>query len=270
MWTDVDGYGVYCGDCLMGLRDVPAGSVAAVITDLPYGSTDCAWDVVIPFAALWPAVARVLRPDGVFVTTAAQPFASALVMSNLAWFRHEWIWDKGGAANFMNLTHAPAKIHEGVYVFAATGQFTFNPIRVWRSASSLARDPVGTTRVTRGRAATTEGVYGTIEPRPVLRSADGKKHPVSILDYSRIEKGVFGQVVHPTKKPVGLYEYLIRVYTNPGDTVLDMCCGSGTTLVAAVQTGRRALGMEQKPEFVATTLRRVMAAAQRPRLLYDG
>lgn len=249
-----------CGDCLDILPTI-AGPFDAIITDLPYGTTACKWDTIIPFEPMWAQVKRLLKPRGAFVTTASQPFTSALVMSNLEWFKYDWAWHKMIGANFMNLSNQPFRVHESVLIFSPVADFTFNPIRTMRADSSLQRDPIGRSRVIPQKPTKAEH-YDTcrVDGKPI--SADGMKHPTSLLTFSTREAGVVYQVQHPTKKPVALLEYLIRTYTNEGDTVLDFCMGSGTTMVACVNTGRHGVGIDILPEYVAIAERRVKEAQQ--------
>jgi site-specific DNA-methyltransferase (adenine-specific) len=193
--------------------------VDAIITDLPYGTTACAWDTPIDLVLWWQLIKPVLKPGGVFVSTASQPFTSALVMSNPKWFRYEWIWEKDCPTGHLNAMRAPLKAHENIVVFAAL-QGMYNPQFVkgepYRATSGAAGDYI--------RDKSTAG-HLTIN--------DGFRFPRSVQFFNK-ETGY-----HGTQKPVALYEYLIRTYTNPGDLVLDPFSGSGTTALAARNTGRR-------------------------------
>jgi len=131
------------GDCLLKMKDIADKSVDLICTDLPYGTTACKWDVIIPFDKLWEAYKRIIKDNGAIVLFGSQPFTSQLVMSNLEMFRYTWVWDKIAGANFMNLSNRPWKTHEDILIFSKTANFTFNPIRVMRSAKSLKRDPAG-------------------------------------------------------------------------------------------------------------------------------
>jgi len=251
-------YKLYKGDCLEIMPTLEAGSVDAIITDLPYGTTACEWDSIIPLAPMWEQVKRVLKSNGVFITTASQPFASILINSNIKWFKYDWVWDKIGGSNFMNLDNRPIKTHEDILVFCSSGNFTFNPIRVMRSEKSLIRDPIGTKRIIhRGDDAPH---YGTIRRDSIAITPDGLKHPVDILQFSQRETDIVYKYRHPTKKPVGLYKYLCSVYTNAGETVLDFCMGSGTTIFSAVETGRKAIGIEKNSKYFAVAEKRAQSA----------
>ena len=243
------------GDCLEVMKTLPDNSVDAIITDLPYGTTACRWDTVIPLELLWAQYKRIVKTNGVITLTASQPFTSALVMSNPEMFRYEWIWNKVRGANFMNLQNRPLKTQEQVLVFSQTANFTFNPERVMRTAASLKRDPIGSTN---GRTIYSRNVthYNAKRLEKVILRADGTKHPIDIIKFSAQEIGGT-KIKHPTKKPVALMEYLIKTYTNEADTVLDNCMGSGTTGVACVRTNRHFIGIELDPEYFTIATRRI-------------
>jgi len=248
------------GDCLEIMPTLPAGSVDAIITDLPYGTTACEWDSIIPLAPMWEQVKRVLKVNGVFISTASQPFTTILINSNFDWFKYNWVWDKVVGANFMNLENRPFKTHEDILIFSSVASFTFNPIKTMRSESSLIRDPIGTNRKIKRDKDHAE-YYGSLreqEAHPI--SKDGKKHPIDILRFSTRESGIVYKIHHPTKKPIALYEYLVRTYTNPGEIVLDFCMGSGTTGVSSVKNGRRFIGIEKKAEYFQIAKSRIEQA----------
>ncbi len=182
------------GDCLEVMRDFPAQSVDAIIGDLPYGTTACKWDSIIPFEPMWEAVKHVLKPRGAFVTTASQPFTSALIMSNPYAFNCEWIWNKYKAANFPQVKHKPLKTHENIIVFYGN----YNP-----------------QMETRGRIRKKGGYF--VSGNAAVSAGAPEKYnneyyPKSILNYSIADNKGAGR--HPTQKPVALYEYLIKTYTN--------------------------------------------------------
>ena len=234
------------GDCLQVLPSIPSGSIDAIITDLPYGTTACAWDEVIPFADMWKEVKRVLKSDGVFVTTASQPFTSALIMSNPSWFKYEWIWDKRLAGNAMNSNYQPLKIHENIVVFSAKGH-TYNPqMRRGRLRTKLTN-------------ATWKSTFGT--QQSVATKNDTYK-PTSILDFSVPRVGR----KHPTQKSVDLFRYLVRTYSNEGETILDFCMGVGTTIEAAITEGRYPIGIEREREYFLIAESNVKSAVLQQRL----
>ena len=241
------GYALRCGDCLDVMKTVPAGVVDMILCDLPYGTTACKWDTVIPFEPLWEQYKRVITKNGAIVLTASQPFTSALVMSNINYFRHSWVWNKRFAANFAVAKYQPLKIHEDVVVF---GYETVRYI------------PQKTQRDTPIKLGKNVAKSGGANLAHAKSAYDGKiytdKNPESILYYdTRAE----GQVkAHPTQKPVALMEYLIKTYTNEGDTVLDNCMGSGTTGVACANLGRRFIGIEKDDKYFNMANERIAAA----------
>jgi site-specific DNA-methyltransferase (adenine-specific) len=237
-------YRLIKGDCLDVMPLLEAGSIDAIITDLPYGTTACAWDEVIPFAEMWKEVKRVLKSDGVFVTTASQPFTSALIMSNPSWFKYEWIWDKRLAGNAMNSNYQPLKIHENIVVFSAKGH-TYNPqMRRGRLRTKLTNTTWKSTFGTQQSTATKNDTY----------------KPTSILDFSVPRVGR----EHPTQKSVDLFRYLVRTYTNEGETVLDFCMGIGTTIEAAIAEGRCSIGIEREHEYFLIAESNVKSAVLQP------
>lgn len=236
-------FGVHDGDCLELMACLPSQSVAMVLTDLPYGTTQNAWDSVVPFEPLWAQIRRVLVPTGVAVFTASQPFTSRLVMSNLSWFRHEWIWIKNRGSNFLNAKREPMKEHESVLVFSP-GRWTYH--RQMQSRSGGGQKLVGSVVSHGGKSEN----YGKYRPRrevlPELRV------PSSWQKFNTAANGL-----HPTVKPVPLFEYLIRTYTNENDVVLDPCCGSDTTGVACRQLKRQAIQFDLSRDYCAIAEQRL-------------
>jgi DNA modification methylase len=216
------------GDCLEMMQLIPDGSVDMVLADPPYGTTACKWDTVIPLEAMWAELKRIIKPNGAIVMTASQPFTSALVMSNPRAFKYAAVWDKANAASGLHAKIQPLKNHEDVIVF---GYGRLNYIPQMESAKP---------RTDRARAIPNgEAFSGKIAERGY--SNGGLKYPKTIWRFSNASQR--GKV-HPTQKPVALVEYLIKTYTNEGETVLDFACGSGTTGVACVNTGRKFIGIE--------------------------
>lgn len=230
---------VHQGDCLELMKDIADGSVDMILADLPYGTTNCKWDTIIPFEPLWEQYKRAIKPNGAIVLTASQPFTSALVMSNPKMFKYEWIWEKNKASDFINANYRPMKKHENVLVFskgvAAPGGknlMVYNPQGVIYEEKD--RNRKGSLGINRDRASQ-QGRY----------ISKGSNYPVSNLVFVMDNNSC-----HPTQKPVALFEYLIKTYTNEGDLVLDNVAGSGTTGVACQNTGRNFILMEQEPEYV--------------------
>jgi site-specific DNA-methyltransferase (adenine-specific) len=212
-------------------------SVDMILADLPYGTTACSWDTVIPFEPMWAAFRRIIKPRGAIVLTASQPFTSALVMSNPKWFRYSWVWAKGRGTNFQLANTMPMKAHEDVLVFGRNTTRYFP--QHWKST------PYQTKAGLRGGAIEGLGSSSAALYRSLTISS-GDRFPISVISINRD-----GDCLHPTQKPVALFEYLIRTYTQPGELVFDPTAGSGTTAVAARQTGRDYIVGDSSPEYVA-------------------
>jgi site-specific DNA-methyltransferase (adenine-specific) len=218
------------GDCLERMKEIESGSVDMILTDPPYGTTACKWDSIIPLEPMWEQLKRIIKPNGAIVMTASQPFTSVLVSSNLKMFKYEWIWEKDGGSNFATVKYQPMKEHESILVFSK-GKTTYNQIKQERIGNRKGKE---TTTVDSGRS---DSVYGT--------QSGGKKLKVSKLRCPRsIQRFNRERGLHPTQKPVSLMEYLIKTYTNEGETVLDFTCGSGSTGVAAKNLNRDFIGIE--------------------------
>ena len=216
------------GDCLEKMKDIPDGSIDMVLTDPPYGTTACKWDTVIPFEPLWEQLKRVIKPNGAIVMTASQPFTSALVMSNPKMFKYEWVWEKSKAVGYLNSKIMPLVAHENIVVFSQ-GKTTYN-----------AQKTSGHAPYNKGKSHRPTDVYGK-QVEVLVKNDDGTRHPRTVQYFKTAENE--GKL-HPTQKPVALFEYLIRTYTNEGETVLDNCMGSGTTGVACANTNRNFIGIE--------------------------
>lgn len=248
---------LYLGDCLEVMPTLPAGSVDLILADLPYGTTACKWDTVIPLERLWKEYKRIIKRDGAIVLTASQPFTSALVMSNPEWFKYEWVWYKSAPTNFLTAKYQPMRDHENICVFSAANAchngranaMTYNPQGlILTHGVDRRRDR----RIQRNIYAPAHGGYiqeAGNYPRTVLRVP---------LESTR---------QHPTQKPVALMEYLIRTYTNEGDVVLDNTMGSGTTGVACVNTDRVFIGIERDPDYFAIAQKRIERAKSEGRQL---
>lgn len=246
-----DSYTLMLGDCLERMREIPDGSVDMVLADLPYGTTACKWDATIPFDELWTQYWRVLRFNGVIALFGSQPFTAAVVNSQTNYFKYEWIWEKDNGSNFLNAKFQPLKVHESVLIFS-------------RAPASYTKTKVASTynaQFTQGKAYTTKSgkrryeVHDSPEKlENVVSQSDGKRCPRSVQKFNS-ENGL-----HPTQKPVPLLEYLVRTYTSPGELVLDNTMGSGSTGVAAIQVGRRFVGVEKEPAYFEIAAERLSLA----------
>lgn len=217
------------GDCMELLPGIETGSIDMILCDLPYGMTACAWDTIIPFKPLWKEWNRLIADNGAIVLTASQPFTSKLIMSNLDMFKYCWIWEKNGATGYLNAKKRPMKNYEDVCMFYKK-QPTYNP--QLRHAAPYKKPPYKNTYA------------GYSSHSPVYQDNNGFRLPTSIIR-SDVEQNEY----HPTQKPVALFEYLIKTYTNEGDTVHDSCLGSGTTLEACRKTNRNCIGFEISDEW---------------------
>ena len=230
------------GDCLELMKDIPDGSVDMILADLPYGTTACKWDTIIPFEPLWEQYERVIKDSGAIVLTASQPFTSALVMSNPKLFRYEWVWEKTMASNFALARKQPFKKHENILVFYKR-QPTYNP-QMEEGKPYVDKRGTGVRNASVGTSADVKRV-------PIKNN--GTRFPSSVQKYSNGNNGN----VHPTQKPVPLFEYLIKTYTNEGDTVLDNVMGSGTTGVACKNLNRKFIGIELDEEYFKIATERI-------------
>jgi len=231
---------------------LPSQSVDLILCDLPYGVTACSWDTVIPLVPMWTEFKRVIKPRGAIVLTATQPFTSALVMSNPKWFKYSWVWVKSYATDFINAKNRPMRRHEDVLVFSegTTANRSDRRMNYYPQGLSIS-----------GKRKYRPG--GTIHTNVI------GSRPSHINDYIQEFAGYPDSIlmfangnhfnVHPTQKPVALFEYLIRTYTQPGELVFDPCVGSGTTAIAARQTGRRFICGDSSREYVEVARKRLTA-----------
>ena len=232
------------GDCLELMKNIPDKSVNMILCDLPYGTTACKWDTIIPFEPLWEQYNRVIKDNGAIVLTASQPFTSALVMSNLKMFKHEWIWQKAVGSNFATVKYQPMKEHESILVFGK-GKVRYYPIMQERSGNEKGKVRKATRTVSIGSCG--GEVYGNIVSNRDTKSYGKLRNPSSVQFFQNRKPSDRG--LHPTQKPIALLEYLIKTYTNEGDTVLDNCMGSGSTGVACMNTNRNFIGIELDEQY---------------------
>ena len=219
-----------CGDCLKLMKDIPNGSVDLILTDPPYGTTNCRWDTIIPFEPMWEQLKRIIKPNGAICLFGSEPFSSALRISNIKDFKYDWYWQKTTPTGFLNAKKQPLRNIETISVFYSK-QPTYNPQKTYghKRKVSLAKHKQNY------KKAEEYNHYG-------LASYDStERYPTQIL-LSKTDRQK--SALHPTQKPVALLEYLIKTYTNEGETVIDFTMGSGSTGVACVNTGRNFIGIE--------------------------
>ncbi|MFH0806057.1 MAG: site-specific DNA-methyltransferase [Patescibacteria group bacterium] len=230
---------LFLGDCLEIMKEIPDKSIDMILCDLPYGTTACKWDTIIPFEPLWEQYKRIIKDNGAIVLTASQPFTSALVMSNIKMFKYEWIWDKVKGTGFQIAKFRPMIRTESVLVFGK-GKVKYNPQKIKLDKpkmESLASTKSGSSPI----AYLNKGTKLVID-----------RHPTNIIQIKRDTDRI-----HPTQKPVALMEYLIKTYTNEGDLVLDNCMGSGTTGVACKKLNRKFIGIEISEEYMKISQERI-------------
>ncbi|PGN53910.1 cytosine methyltransferase [Priestia megaterium] len=235
---------IYQRDCIEGMRMLPDKSIDMILCDLPYGTTACKWDTVIPFETLWAQYERIIKDNGAIVLTASQPFTSALVMSNPKLFRYTWVWDKVNKyTGALNANRMPLKRHEDICVFYKNLPTYNKQYRQGKPYKGFA---------TNGHGSHTQ--YGK-SPEKRRKQSDGNHNPCSILEIKSDNKKEMG--LHPTQKPIELFAYLIRTYTDEGEIVLDNCMGSGTTAIAALRLKRNFVGFERESEYIEIANKRL-------------
>ena len=243
---------LFQGDCLELMKQIPDGSVDLVLADPPYGTTACKWDSIIPLEPMWEQLKRIIKPNGAIVMTAAQPFTTTLIASNMKMFKYCWVWEKNRPTGSQHARNRPMSKHEDVVVFSAAPMGHASQLKDKR----MIYNPQGVVATGRQKTVKSKGFHGShIGARP---NQVGKKYdvftgfPQTVLAFAKEEDHL-----HPTQKPVALMEYLIKTYTNEGDTVLDFTMGSGTTGVAAARNGRFFVGMELDPGYFQIAQNRI-------------
>ena len=244
----VRGFGknkVIQGDCLEAMKGIPNQSIDLILCDLPYGTTACKWDTIIPFDLLWEQYKRIIKPNSAIVLTSSQPFTSQLVMSNLEWFKYEWTWIKNKSSNFLNTKKQPLRQIENILVFYKNNT-TYNPQKTQghKPVNSFTKRSDGETT-----GKTQMGFRG---------GGQTDRYPTNVLNFPVVNNdNSNGDKFHPTQKPVPLFEYLIKTYTNEGDLVLDNCAGSGTTAIAALNTNRNYILIEKEEKYIEVINKRI-------------
>jgi site-specific DNA-methyltransferase (adenine-specific) len=234
---------IQLGDCLELMKDIPDGSVDMILADLPYGTTQNKWDSVLPLDLLWQNYSRILTENGCVVLTTDGIFTGVLMMSNPKWFKYKLIWDKKSTTGFLNAKKMPLRRHEDILVFAK-GKTTYNPTMEVRGKPRNK----GSYNKKKGDGDMCYGAFKNIT------SFNNEYYPTSIIEISNANQKT---KQHPTQKPVALFEYLIKTYTNEGDLVLDNVAGSGTTAIACLNTNRQFIVMEKEQKYFDIIMERV-------------
>lgn len=229
------------GDCFDIMKDIESKSIDMIFVDLPYGTTQCKWDSILPLPELWKEYERVIKDNGAMVFTAAEPFTSNLIMSNPKLYRYNWIWEKSKATGYLNSKRMPLKAHEDICVFYKRLP-TYNP------------QMVKGTPYNKGKALRTTAVYGD-QVSVLVKNDTGLRYPRTVVYFKTAESE--GKVIHPTQKPVSLIEYYIKTYSNVGDTILDNTAGSFSTAVACINTDRNFICIEKELEYCESGIERL-------------
>ena len=232
-------------DCLIEMQKIEDKSIDMILCDLPYGTTACKWDTIIPFEPLWEQYKRIIKDNGAIVLTASQPLTSALVMSNIKMFKYEWIWEKSIGANPLLCKKQPMKYHENILVFA-NGKTIYNPQMTKGKMRDKRPKMFGNKK--------DENWGGAMREIKGIENINDDYYPRSYQYFSNADQK---NKTHPTQKPVALFEYLIKTYTNEGDTVLDNCMGSGTSGVACGNLNRNFIGIELDLEYFKIAEKRI-------------
>lgn len=245
---DKENIKLFQGDCLELMKDIPDGSIDMILCDLPYGTTACKWDSVIPFEPLWEQYKRIIKDNGAIVLFGSEPFSTMLRCSNLKMYKYDWIWKKSKKTGFPNANRQPLRNYETISVFYKK-QCRYNPQGLVKLDVPVKKDRKKPKRETVNAGENDGSLVGEYT---VLY----KNYPTQVINFSSV-----GNTIHPTQKPVALLEYLIKTYTNEGETVLDNCMGSGSTGVACMNTGRRFIGMELETKYFEIAKQRIDEAA---------
>ena len=243
---------ILLGDCLELMKDIPNGSIDMILCDLPYGTTACKWDTIIPFDKLWEQYERIIKPNGAIVLTASQPFTSALVMSNPKMFKYQWVWVKTKKTGFTNGKNRPLTQHEDVLVFSKANVANGSKLM-------MKYNPQGLLLLNKIRRGDKNKSDGDFNGQKYYRPSQSKDYIQEFTNYPTTVLNIpsEGKILHPTQKPIELFEYLIKTYTNENDLVLDNTAGSGTTAIACLNTNRQFIVMEKEQEYYDIILKRV-------------
>jgi site-specific DNA-methyltransferase (adenine-specific) len=245
------------GDCLELMKDIPDKSIDMILCDLPYGTTDCKWDSIIPFEPLWKQYERIIKDNGCIALFSSKLFTGKLMMSNEKLFKYDLVWQKDKPTNFARANKEPMKYHENILIFYKK-QPVYNKQMIERTGGGKNRYKTGVNHSNR-KMQGSEKVYSN--ENDITFYDQNLKNPSMILDF---DTGRRQDLVHPTQKPIRLIEWLIKTYTNEGDTVLDNCMGSGTTGVACINLNRNFIGIELDDEYFEIAKQRISEAQNKP------
>lgn len=254
--TDEEPIKIIQGDCLEVMKNIEDESVDMILCDLPYGTSACSWDSVIDLKKLWEQYKRIIKPQGAIVLFSQQPFTSILILSNLEMYKYNWVWEKENGTNFLNSHYQPLKVTEDICVFGKLGcswnkqgnmQY-FPQFEQGKPYTCISGKQKSDSAVVRGGAGGREEIDGheTI--------SDGKRYPKNLIRFNRDK-----EKLHPTQKPLGLCEYLVKTYSSEGQIVLDNTCGSGTTALACKNLNRKCIGIELSEEYCKIAEARIKA-----------
>ena len=240
---------LYKGDCIEIMKQLINDGVLVdcIITDLPYGTTPCPWDIIIPFEDMWECINKIIKPNGAVVLFGQEPFSSLLRVSNIKNYKYDWIWKKERLTNVFQVKRRPGKVVENISVFYKK-QPTYNPQKT-KYNGPLRSNKIGDNA---GFSITQTGVGG---PKPIEYHDDGTRYPLQIIEFNR--DSMYEEKYHPTQKPIELLEYLIKTYTNEGEIVLDFTMGSGSTGVACKNLNRKFIGIELNEEYYNISNKRI-------------
>ena len=241
MFNNQNNFQLYKGDCLEIMKEIPDKSIDMILCDLPYGTTACKWDSIIPFEPLWEQYNRVIKDNGAIVLFGSEPFSSYLRLSNVKYYKYDWKWDKIRGVGHLNAKRRPMMCTEDIMVFYKK-QCDYNPQMRDRDVPKVSKNNA------------TQEVYGKTKENFVGNILD-KKYPLNLISFSKSSSK--DMLLHPTQKPVALLEYLIKTYTNEGEIVLDNCMGSGSTGEACVNTNRRFIGIEKDDKYFDIAYNRI-------------
>lgn len=232
---------IYNEDCLEGMKRIEDKSIDCIICDLPYGTTACKWDVVIPFDELWEQYNRIIKKDHPIILFSSQPFTTILIGSNIKKYKYSWYWQKNQATNFLHAKHQPLRKIEEICVFNA-GPECYNPQKTYGHVPTRAAKGCSNGNV----------YYGT--NKRDYKGGDTSRFPTNLIEFKCVDNY---HKIHPSQKPLELIEYLIKTYSNEGDLILDNCMGSGTTAVACLNTNRRFIGFELDKNYFDIATNRI-------------